>query len=951
VTVTENLAVTPNAPPGASNRCKYAQLQLFDDAGNSTTPIQTKIELDDTPPDAPRIANSATTVDRASITIALAVNAQDVHLAGYQLKNGSANFASLAPTPDNTCLTASPPQLCQFNVPLNANQENRIEIRAVDVAGNVSASDFVAITEDSIAPSRPAGLTVVAGDRQLALSWNPNGEADLGGYRVYYGTAVGPTCSTTIDATYNGVFATQGQSPIEVGFNLDELLTDLPNGEDLCVAVTAIDLTQPQPHESAPAVARATPFELAPNLVATINSTQLGINATDFIGAVAERDGLLYVAAKNRGLMELDASNEACFALTTAASFASCTGLVTSTATLTDPRDVLLHGGFAFVADSTGTHVFKLGAGIAPLQVFNLTTANDTGALQVAANGNVLAVARGTSGASIYDLSPLYSATPAAPTFVTVLAPVVSVGTIGNAQPIDSVEIEGNNLYLPQRKFTDTAGDEGNMTPVFVIPSTFPSGPITNEVASDALPTEFAGGNQINVMRVAGSHAFSTTTGFEQELTIWNITPGAISGGGNPHCCYQSPTQIPVQGVWRIAVAGPHVYVAGAGTLNIFDISSRDNARFLGRFGSENGALQQRGSLAVDGHRLFFGDGNSANLAVLHTGEPRAAELVTETNLTGRAEGKLLDDQVPNSCIDELHLERDTEDVLGDSIAVGVVEGEDIENHRLVMTQGGAAPAFQNLFQGVRGRTDLIASSAALSLSSTVEGRGALLRWPYALALQRIIGAGTDNAQARSFKMAQNPAAAPALTSSPTFVTGLVPDQGSYGGLDKVAVYGGFVYVALENLASTNPSEGIWRVAYDPSSGALTSATQVLALGNLEGIAVYGRRLFAWEHQGRLLAFPITASTGALGTQVVLSANASANQVRPVFAAGSLYVPVQNLGITEALTLTFDPSSFALTGATHVFDVDGSTPRFVVAAGDRFYVYQAGSNTQIFRLR
>ncbi len=63
-------------------------------------------------------------------------------------------------------------------------------------------------------PAPPTGLSAVAGDRQLSLSWAANTEPDLLGYRVYYGTAsgsypsmidVGNVTATTLTGLTNGV--------------------------------------------------------------------------------------------------------------------------------------------------------------------------------------------------------------------------------------------------------------------------------------------------------------------------------------------------------------------------------------------------------------------------------------------------------------------------------------------------------------------------------------------------------------------------------------------------------------------------------------------------------------------------------------------------------------------------------------------------------------------------
>src|SRR6185503_7293648 len=64
--------------------------------------------------------------------------------------------------------------------------------RALDVnqAGPWMASAHFAIATDQ-PPAAPTGLAAVAGDGSVALSWNPNTEPDLTGYRLYRGTTSG----------------------------------------------------------------------------------------------------------------------------------------------------------------------------------------------------------------------------------------------------------------------------------------------------------------------------------------------------------------------------------------------------------------------------------------------------------------------------------------------------------------------------------------------------------------------------------------------------------------------------------------------------------------------------------------------------------------------------------------------------------------------------------------
>ena len=77
-------------------------------------------------------------------------------------------------------------------------------------------------------PNTPTNLTAVAGDGQVDLHWNPNGEADFLKYYIYGGTAAAPT--TLVDSTAGG--------------NLNDTtatLIGLTNGTTYYYRITAVD--------------------------------------------------------------------------------------------------------------------------------------------------------------------------------------------------------------------------------------------------------------------------------------------------------------------------------------------------------------------------------------------------------------------------------------------------------------------------------------------------------------------------------------------------------------------------------------------------------------------------------------------------------------------------------------------------------------------------------------
>ncbi|MDJ0838311.1 MAG: collagenase [Acidobacteriota bacterium] len=57
---------------------------------------------------------------------------------------------------------------------------------------------------DIVPPAAPTGLSAVAGDGRTDLSWNANGESDLGGYLVYRGTSSGGPYTRLTGSTVGG---------------------------------------------------------------------------------------------------------------------------------------------------------------------------------------------------------------------------------------------------------------------------------------------------------------------------------------------------------------------------------------------------------------------------------------------------------------------------------------------------------------------------------------------------------------------------------------------------------------------------------------------------------------------------------------------------------------------------------------------------------------------------
>jgi fibronectin type 3 domain-containing protein len=68
---------------------------------------------------------------------------------------------------------------------------------------NSSEASATPETVDTVAPAAPTGLVAVAGDGEVSLSWDANGESDLSGYKVYRSTTSGGPYTEIADVVAN----------------------------------------------------------------------------------------------------------------------------------------------------------------------------------------------------------------------------------------------------------------------------------------------------------------------------------------------------------------------------------------------------------------------------------------------------------------------------------------------------------------------------------------------------------------------------------------------------------------------------------------------------------------------------------------------------------------------------------------------------------------------------
>ena len=176
----------------------------------STPPPST---VDTTPPSTP--GGLAATGFDGQASISWKPSTDDVGVAGYEVRRDGAALTTVAGSPF-------------ADGGLTNGTTYSYSIVAIDAAGNRSApSAPVSVTPaapDTTPPSAPSGLSAIAGDRQVALSWNAaSDDTAVTGYRVYRGTTlVGSPAGTSFTDTglSNGVTYTYTVKAADAAGNL-----------------------------------------------------------------------------------------------------------------------------------------------------------------------------------------------------------------------------------------------------------------------------------------------------------------------------------------------------------------------------------------------------------------------------------------------------------------------------------------------------------------------------------------------------------------------------------------------------------------------------------------------------------------------------------------------------------------------------------------------------------
>ncbi|MCP4707119.1 MAG: hypothetical protein GY869_00720, partial [Planctomycetes bacterium] len=221
----KNLYIT-----GSTNSSDFPTTSgAFDEIYNGTTDYDAIIykfnppEPVDWPPSNPQ--NLAATPGDQQITLNWDRNSEsDLHK--YNIYRDT---TSPAVTLVDSVVAASPPDTFFTDTGLTNGQIYYYRITAVDSAGNASSySNEVSETPvDTTPPANPQNLNATAGDEQIDLDWDANGEPDLAKYRIYRDT-VSPA-TTLVDSVV-------GAPPVALYSD-----TGLIDGQIYYYRITAVD--------------------------------------------------------------------------------------------------------------------------------------------------------------------------------------------------------------------------------------------------------------------------------------------------------------------------------------------------------------------------------------------------------------------------------------------------------------------------------------------------------------------------------------------------------------------------------------------------------------------------------------------------------------------------------------------------------------------------------------
>ncbi|MDQ3264459.1 MAG: carboxypeptidase-like regulatory domain-containing protein [Myxococcota bacterium] len=257
--------------------------RLLDAAGNVSAMFSGTVILDTTPPTSPVIITSPAVVNATQanpFTVTTAGAVTETNFARYEQVGGGAQSWTLA---SSGIATTSFNFTLQANASYETGYPNSLQLRAVDLAGNVSATSSVVIIKDTNLPNAVGTqvLWITNGDQKGSVYWTPSSSPDVVGHRIYYGSASG---------SYEGSYADQGPSPLYTQADGVVSLSGLINGAPTYVEVRPVDHAGNEGSGS-------TEVLLQPNLVSPNKIATLSVPNMDYFGRLAIQGDRLFALA------------------------------------------------------------------------------------------------------------------------------------------------------------------------------------------------------------------------------------------------------------------------------------------------------------------------------------------------------------------------------------------------------------------------------------------------------------------------------------------------------------------------------------------------------------------------------------------------------------------------------------------------------------------------------
>lgn len=570
-------------PPGDGQKTVKAVFR--DKAGNNSAIGQDTIFLDTVAPSAPRIANHSQVVDSGTYTLSLSVLSSDASPSSgfkYQCKDYFNDWYD--------CKFADNTNERVFT--LAQDKVNRLGVRAVDGAGNISSEDYVEIIEDSTYPEPPQNIKVIEGNTRALIRWEPSPSSDVKGYKLYYG--VSPN-------SLNGTFATEGPSPIDVGNRLDFGLSSLVNGSTFYVTVSAYDKTEVNgPHESLkPPAQYVLPNIITPEPVITQDTNG---NAQD----IFIEGHYAFIANWNAGFSVYDISDPNKPSLISTSIQFNCS-------------DIYVRGNYLYAAaKGEGIKIFD----ISKIDTPQLLSTFNTGgtAMGIYVTGKYAYITNYSNGVVILDVS-----NPQSPSLV---------GSVMTSSYAYKIKVKGIYAYV------------ANGSRFSILDVSDPSNPVIDReviISGEAIDVDVSGNYAYVASYYGGIYIIDITNGnlvgnYRSDWYAWGVDVYGgylyvaadnkglvifdISNPSNPNIVGYYPEDI---GAAKVAVRGNYAYIAGKSKgLVILEVATPMTPTLLGSLslGGTNRVIVSDNFAYVSGYnqnRFYVVDVRSPSLPVIYT--------------------------------------------------------------------------------------------------------------------------------------------------------------------------------------------------------------------------------------------------------------------------------------------------------------------------------------------